>query len=122
MKRLLGSLVLILAACSADEEVNHQASVNVDLSTLPALLAAVDGVAENALDVPGLLAMSESVSLDQEKQQIVPVTFGGRQTELMIHVWREHADWVHLYFQTPSADLIAALKTATARLARPDHG
>lgn len=122
MKRFVAPLVVILYACTAEEEASHTASVNVDLSAMPAVLAAVDGVTENAMDISSLLAMSQSVSLDQEKQQIVPVSFGGRQTELMIHVWREHADWVHLYFQTPSSALIDALKTATAPFARPEEG
>ena len=98
MRYFLGILVMLVCACTSQEEVTHQASVNIDLSAVPMLLEAIDVLADNELDVAGLLSMTNSVTMDEEKQQKFALTFKGEDTELLYHVWREQVDWVHLYF------------------------
>ena len=50
-------------------------SANVDDVSIPAILAAINELTDNELPVDELLALSTSVSMDDEKQQCVAVLF-----------------------------------------------
>lgn len=119
MRILLGLSVFIIAACSPGEQEIFKASVNVDLVSVDGLLAAVDRLTDNKLDIDGLAALTNSVPMDDEKQERFPVTFNGNDTELLYHVWREQQDWVHVYVSSSSEELIEAFKRSAAPFARP---
>ncbi len=103
-------LALLLAACTPAEPETHTATADVDLASIPSMLAAIDGLADNDLPVDDLLALTNSVPMDDEKQQRFAVTFGGEETEILYHVWREQEGWVHVYASSTSRDLIAAVE------------
>jgi len=118
MKILSSVAILLLVACSSNEQEIHQTSANVDLSKLSAVLTAVNQLTDNEMDIEHLVELANSVSLDEEKQERLPMAYNGKETEILYHVWREQADWVHLYFSSPSEDLIGAIKKATEPFAR----
>jgi hypothetical protein len=120
MRILLTLCVLFVASCSTSEPETYSASVNVDLSAIGALLTAIDQITEDDLDIDGLLAMTNSVPMDEEKQQRFPVSFEGDDIELMYHIWREQQDWVHVYVSSPSEGLIEAIEHSAATFARPE--
>ena len=72
---------------------------------MPVFLASLDQATDSTVDVEALVVLTESVSIDEEKQQKFSVTVNGSDTELLYHVWREQQDWVHLYLSTPSSTL-----------------
>ena len=72
---------------------------------MPAFLASLDQATDSTIDVDALVMLTESVSIDEEKQQRFAVIVNGADTELLYHVWREQQDWVHLYLSTPSSAL-----------------
>ena len=109
MRMLTTVLVLLLVACTPGEPETHTTTANVDLASIPALLDAIDGMTDNDLPVDELLALSNSVPMDQEKQQRMDVTYGGAETTMLIHVWREQEDWVHFYASSTSKDLVDAV-------------
>jgi hypothetical protein len=120
MRILLAFLVLFVTSCSTSEPEVHSASVNVDLSAIGSLLTAIDQITENDLDIDGLMAMTNSVPMDEEKQQRFPVGFDGDEAELMYHIWREQEDWVHVYVSSTSEALINAIELSAAPFARPE--
>ena len=117
MRNIVFIALLALAACSPPGEPEvFTSSVDVDETAVSAALAALNAV--TAVDVGGLLTLTESTPMDDEQQQRFAVTFNGEETEILYHVWREQEDWVHLYFSSESEDLIAAIEAATTPLAR----
>ena len=120
MRILLVIIVLLVASCAPSEPEEFSASVNVDLTSIGGLLAAIDQITENDLDIDGLMAMTNSVPMDEEKQQRFPVGFDGDEAELMYHIWREQEDWVHVYVSSTSEALINAIERSAAPFARPE--
>jgi len=120
MKVLLSVAMLLLVGCSSNKQESYTTSLNVDLSKLSVLLSAVNQLTDNELDTEHLVELANSVRLDEEKQERLPTAYSGKETEILYHVWREQADWVHLYFSSPSEELIGAIKKATEPFARSD--
>jgi len=110
MRMITGFVVLLLAACTASEPETHTMSADVDLAAIPAMLAAIDTLTDDELPVEELLALTNSVPMDEEKQQRFAVSFGGKDTEVQYHVWREQADWVHVYASSTSKELVDAVE------------
>ncbi len=109
MRIFKSSIVLLLVACTAGEPETHTTSADVDLVAVPAMLAAIDSVTDDDLPIDELLALTNSVPMDEEKQQRFAVSFGGKDTEMLYHVWREQNDWVHVYASSTSSDLVEAV-------------
>ncbi len=123
MRLLATALSLMLVVgCQSGDQAPFRTSVDVDMNQVPALLAAVDALTENPLDTAGMLALTESVPMDGELQERYAVTFQGRETDVLYHIWLEQTGWVHLYFSSPSAEFIEAVKQTTAAFARPETG
>ena len=118
MRVLISAIILLLVGCSSSEPEVHQTSVNVDLSKLSALLSEINQITDNDLDIEHLVQLANSVSLDEEKQERLPIAYNGGDTEILYHVWREQADWVHLYVSSPSKGLIGEINKATQPFAR----
>ncbi|MDJ0709001.1 MAG: hypothetical protein QNJ14_01370 [Woeseiaceae bacterium] len=110
MRIVTGCAAIFLVACTPSEPETYTTSANVDDVSIPTLLAAVDGLTDNDLPVEDLLAMAQSVPMDEEKQQRVAVVFGGEETDMLIHIWREQADWVHVYASSTSQELVNAVE------------
>ena len=83
-----------------------------------AALTAMDQLTDNDMDVERLLELTETTKMDDEQQERFAVSFNGKETEILYHVWREQEDWVHLYASSESASLVAALQDAMAPFAR----
>ena len=116
MNRVMGIVTVwiafFLVACGPSEPETYTTSADVDDVSIPTMLAAIDGLTDNELPVEELLAMTNSVPMDEEKQQRVAVVFRGDETDMLIHIWREQADWVHVYASSTSKDLVDAVKGA----------
>jgi len=112
MRIVSGLVVLFLVACTPSEPETFTTSANVDDTSIPAMLAAIDELTDNALPVDELLALTNSVSMDDEKQQRVEVFFQGEETDMLIHIWREQTDWVHVYASSVSQDLVNAVEVS----------
>lgn len=110
MRTVTGLAVILLAACAPGEPETYTTSADVDDASIPAMLAAIDGLTDNDLPVDELLAMTTSVPMDQEKQQRVAVMFRGEETDMLVHIWREQVDWVHVYASSTSQDLVNAVE------------
>ena len=110
MRIMVGLIVLFLAACSESEPETFTTSANVDDQRILAMLSAMDGLADNALPVEELLELTSTTPLDQEQQLRFPVTFGGNDTDLLYHVWREQEDWVHVYASSTNRELVDAVE------------
>jgi len=119
MRIVSGLVVLFLVACTPSEPETFTTSANVDDTSIPAMLAAIDGLTDNALPVDELLALTNSVSMDDEKQQRVAVSFAGDETDMLIHIWREQTDWVHVYASSESQDLVNAVEVGIKSFERP---
>ncbi len=117
MRTLIVVAALLLIGCAPTEEESHQVTGDVDLARVPALLAELAGSVDG-VDVEGLVALTDSVAMDAEKQEKLSVSHDGASTTLVYHVWREQADWVHLYFSTPSAELAAFTEATLQRYER----
>ena len=123
MRTLLSLLALfLLTACARTEPEPVTTSVDVDEARLEALFAAIDGVTEDALDAAPLLELAATTPMDDELQTRFTVRYNGEESEVLYHVWREQADWVHLYFSSTSEALIDAIEAASGPFARPDDG
>ena len=118
MRKLLVLLTVLLAACSPAEKEVITTSVDVDQSRLPALLQEIDALVENSLAVDEIVRLAEATPMDEELQDRYTVRFRGADAEMLIHVWREQVDWVHLYFSSTSKELIAAIEDSMAGYAR----
>ncbi len=121
-KPLIITLLAIVAACAPAEPEKHTTSLSVNLARTSQLLGAMDVLLDNRIDVAALEAMTQSVPMDEEKQQVLSVTFNGASTELFYHVWREQIDWVHLYLSSPSEGLIDAINLAATDYVLPATG
>jgi len=106
MRIVTGLAAMFLVACTPSDPEVHTTTANVDDASIPAMLAAIDGLTANKLPVDELLAMTASVPMDEEKQQRVAVVFDGKETDMLIHIWREQVDWVHVYASSTSQDLV----------------
>ena len=109
---VLGLVVMLVVACTPSEPETFTTSADVDDVSIPAMLAAIDGLTDNELPVDELLALTKSISMDDEKQQRVAVSFGGEETDMLIHIWREQVDWVHVYASSTSQDLVNAVEVS----------
>ena len=118
MRKIFILLVVLLAACTATEKEVLTTSVDVDQADVPALLAGIDELTDDTLDVDSMLELAVSTPMDQELQQRYAIKFRGSDEEIQIHVWREQVDWVHLYFSSTSKDLIDAIGKTTSSYAR----
>ena len=113
IKRIVSGVVVILVvACTPSEPETFTTSANVDDVSIPAMLAAINELTDNELPVDELLALTTSVSMDDEKQQRVAVSFSGEETDMLIHIWREQTDWVHVYASSTSQDLVSAVEAS----------
>ena len=122
MRFVTGLVVLFLAACSPGEPEIHTTSADVDLAAIPAMLAAIDSITDDELPTDELLALTTTVPMDEEKQQRIAVSYGGEETEVLYHVWREQADWVHVYASSSSRDLVNAVEVTIKKFERsPDN-
>jgi len=118
MRKILILFVVLLAACTATEKEVLTTSVDVDQKNVPALLAAIDKLTDNVLDVDGMLELAESTPMDEELQQRYAVKFSGSDEEILLHVWREQVEWVHLYFSSTSKELIDVIEKTNSAYAR----
>jgi len=122
MHRIVLPLLVLMAACApADKEV-VTTSVDVDETDVGALFAAVDGLTEDSLDVAALERLAADTPMDDERQERMPVSYKGSDEEILVHVWREQVDWVHVYFSSTSQELIDAIETVDAVFARDSGG
>ena len=121
MRIVTGLVVLLLVACTPSEKETYTTSADVDLASIPAMLAAIDNITDDELPVDDLLALTNSVPMDEEKQQRVAVSFRENETEMLYHVWREQTDWVHVYASSTSQDLVNAVENSFKEFERsPD--
>lgn len=118
MRIVAGFIVLLLLGCTPGEDEVFTTSANVDLASIPGMLAAIDDVTENDLAVGDLAELTNSVPLDEEKQERFVVSHNGVETELLYHVWREQADWVHVYASSTSKQLIDEVESSMQHFAR----
>ena len=95
-------------------------SVDVDELSVAQVLDALDGLTDNDLDVEGLLELTRTTAMDDEKQQRFVVSYEGEETSLLFHVWREQEDCVHLYASSESEDLVNAIKNEMGQFARAE--
>ena len=117
MRKTVFIAIVLLAACTDRGEPEiFTYSVDVDETSVVAVLMALDQISD--VDVDNLLQLTESTAMDTEQQERFAVSFNGEDTEVLYHVWREQEDWVHLYFSSESEELTAAIKMATTPLAR----
>lgn len=122
MRIITGIVILLLAACTASEPETHTTSADVDLASIPAMLAAIDAITDDQIPVDELLALTNSVPMDEEKQQRFVVSFGGKDTEVQYHIWREQTDWVHVYASSTSREFVDAVETSIKTFERsPDE-
>ena len=112
MRIVLGLVVMLVVACTPSELETFTTSADVDDVSIPAMLAAIDGLTDNELPVDELLALTKSISMDDEQQQRVAVSFQGEETDMLIHIWREQVDWVHVYASSTSQDLVNAVEVS----------
>lgn len=119
MRSVAGLVVLFLVACTQGEPETYTTSADVDLESVPAMLATIQGIVDDELPIDEMLTLTNSVSMDDEKQQRIAVSFRGKDTELLYHVWREQAGWVHVYASSTSRDLVDAVKAGIRQYERP---
>lgn len=119
MRNVARLVVLFLAACTPGEPQTYTTSADVDLDTVPAMLTAIEAIVDNELPMEELLALTNSVPMDEEKQQRIPVSFRGQDTEMLYHVWREQEGWVHVYASSTSRDLVDAVEAGIRQFERP---
>ena len=112
MRTVAGFVVLFLVACSPSEVETYTTSADVDLESIPAMLAAIDDITDDELPVDELLALTNSVPMDEEKQQRIAVSFQENDTDMLYHVWREQTDWVHVYASSTSQDLVETVESS----------
>ena len=111
-------IILLLAACTPAEKKVLTTSVDVNDSELVSLFRDIDLLTGNTLPVMQIVELATATPMDDELQERFSFAFKGSDEDVLIHVWREQVDWVHLYFSTTSKDLISALESANAGHAR----
>ena len=120
-KNSLFVAIVLLAACTAPSEPEvFTSSVDVDESSVALVLKALDGLTDNDIDIDGLLELTRTTAMDDEKQQRFAVSYGGDETSILFHVWREQEDWVHLYASSESERLVNAIKKEMGQFARAE--
>ena len=118
-KNCFMAAIVLLAACTAPSEPEvFTSSVDVDEASVAMVLEALDALTDNDIDVDGLHELARATSMDDENQQRFAVTFGGEETSILFHVWREQEDWVHLYASSESESLVNAIKNEMGQFAR----
>jgi len=120
MRKILITIIFLVAGCTATEEEVLTTSVDVNQSELSALLGDIDALADNALPVDTMLELAISTPIDEEQQDRFAISFKGSDEEILFHVWREQVDWIHVYFSSTSKELIAALEDTNKVYARED--
>ena len=112
---------VLLAACTAPSEPEvFTSSVDVDEASVALFLEALDRLADNDIDVDGLLALALTTPMDDEKQQRFAVSYDGDETSILFHVWRGQEGWVHLYASSESENLVNAIKNEMGQFARAE--
>ena len=120
-KNSLCVAIVLLAACTAPSEPEvFTSSVDVDEASVALFLESLDGLTDNDIDIDGLLALALTTPMDDEKQQRFAVSYGGDETSILFHVWREQEDWVHLYASSESEGLVNAIKNEMGQFARAE--
>ena len=120
-KNCLLAAIVLLAACTAPSEPEvFTSSVDVDEASVAMVLEALDALTDNGIDVDGLLELSRTTPMDDEKQQRFAVSYNGEDTSILFHVWREQEDWVHLYASSESEGLVNAIKNEMGQFARAE--
>ncbi len=110
MRVATGALLLFLAACSPGEPETFTTSADVDMERIPAMLMAIDALTDNDVPFDALVELTNDTPMDQEDQLRFPVTFAGRETDMLYHVWREQEDWVHVYASSTDKGLVDAIE------------
>ncbi len=118
LRIVAGFAATLLVGCSPSDPEMHTTSANVDDASISAMFSAIDGLTDNQLPVDELLAMTASVPMDEEKQQRIAAVFDGEETDMLIHIWREQVDWVHVYASSTSRDLVKAVEAGIEPFAR----
>ena len=122
MRIVPGLVLLFVVACTPSEPETFTTSANIDDASIPAMLAALDRLTDNDLPVDELLELSSSTPMDEETQQRVAVSFGGEDTDMLIHIWREQTDWVHFYASSTSQEFVNAVQSGIKPFERaPDE-
>ncbi len=120
-KNFLFVAIVLLAACTAPSEPEvFTSSADVDEASVALFLDALDGLTDNDIDIDGLLELTRTTAMDDEKQQRFAVTYDGEKTSILFHVWREQEDWVHLYASSESEGLVNAIKKEMGQFARTE--
>lgn len=130
MRLILTGLALILVGCGqvaddtgeSEEPENHTTQADVDMSQLSAMLSAVDAMTDEAMDTDAMLQLAVDTPMDDEKQMQFSVSHGGAEAELYYHIWREQADWVHVYFWSSSKPLVDEIDGIIKEFARAPEG
>ena len=112
MRIVPGLVLLLIVTYTPSEAETFTTTANVDDASIPAMLAAIDGLTDNDLPVDELLALSNSTKMDDEKQKRFAVYYRGEETDMLIHIWREQVDWVHVYASSDSQDLVNAVEAS----------
>jgi hypothetical protein len=114
-------IAALLVACSPGEPETYTTTANVDDASIPVLLAAIDGLSDNDLPVDELAELSRTTKMDAEQQLRFPVSYRGEDTDMLVHIWREQVDWVHVYASSSSQELVSAVEATLKTFARPDE-
>ena len=120
MRKLIVLLTVLFTACSPAEKEVITTSVDVDQSRLPALLQEIDTLVDNSLAIDEIVKLAEATPMDEELQDRYAVRFRGADEEMLIHVWREQVDWVHVYASSTTQELVMAVEKTMKGYARPD--
>lgn len=119
MRKYLIIVSLLLAACSPAEPEVVTTSVDVDHAQLEALFKDLNALTDKGLPAEAMIELALATPMDEELQERYTVQFDDDDREIQFHVWREQADWVHLYFSASSQALISAIENTSAAHARP---
>lgn len=118
MKIVAAFVIVLLSACTPNEERMYRSSANVNVASIPAMLSAIDDLTENELAVDEFVTLTNSLSMDEEKQKGFVATHKGNEAEVNYHVWREQADWVHVTLSSTSEQMIHAIDGVAQEFAR----
>lgn len=116
---ILFALVLLGACAQEPEPEEHTVNFDLDDETVMSFLQQMNSMAGGTLDVQALNELGRGLAVDTEDQMRLKVSYQEKDTELLYHVWREQADWVHIYLSSPSGELITALDGVSKPLQRP---
>lgn len=111
---------LFLVACTPAEKEVHTTSANIDDTVVPQMFAALDALTESGIPVDALAELAASTPLDEETEQRFPVAYNGDEAEVQVHIWREQADWVHVYASSTNESLVGAIEDTMSEYARAE--